>query len=122
MTMALAGACAPVAPPPGPNPDVAPAASDPHYLVDGPDAVGITTLQLPDRKVDVWYPSQPASGPTTKDDLANVLPAGLSTLSRPRSTSSSTSTVIVMRRHRVVIIHSSCSPMASSRGAISRRR
>jgi dienelactone hydrolase len=80
MAFALAAACAPVAPPPGPNPDTAPAASDPRYLADGPDAVGITTLQLADRKVDVWYPAQPTAGPTATDDLVNILPANLAPL------------------------------------------
>jgi len=49
-------------------------------VADGPDPVGITTLQLSDRKVDVWYPAQPTAGPTDTDDLANVLPPSLAPL------------------------------------------
>src|SRR4051812_2505280 len=38
----------------------------PVYGEEGPYAVGYTTLSLPDRKVDVWYPVDKASVTTQK--------------------------------------------------------
>jgi dienelactone hydrolase len=87
VTAATLAACAP---PPraahGPDPDAAPAADEPRYLGPGPDAVGVTTLDLGDRKVDVWYPAEAVDGPDAVDqaeaefapELRALLPAGLS--------------------------------------------
>jgi len=36
-------------------------ASQPAYAQAGPYPVGVTTLQLPDRQVEVWYPAVPGS-------------------------------------------------------------
>jgi dienelactone hydrolase len=78
-------ACAPAPPPTGPDPDLAPAASDPRYLGPGPSDVGVTTLDLGDRNVDVWYPAEPTPGPTATDQaelifapaIRRLLPPGL---------------------------------------------
>jgi dienelactone hydrolase len=85
LVVAMLVACTPPPPPTGPNPDAAPAADDPRYLGPGPDDVGVTTLDLGDRKVDVWYPAQPTSGPTATDQaemifapaIRQLLPPGL---------------------------------------------
>lgn len=37
------------------------AAKAPRYAGPGPYAAGVTTLQLPDRAVEVWYPAEPKS-------------------------------------------------------------
>jgi hypothetical protein len=73
----VAAACAPaptpILPPKPPletgvNPNDAPQAGVAAYTGDGPYKVGVTTLQLPDRKVEVWYPADNASvGSTPKD-------------------------------------------------------
>ncbi|MGB2758257.1 MAG: dienelactone hydrolase family protein, partial [Acidimicrobiia bacterium] len=65
-----------------PNPDTA----NPAYAKQGPYTVGVTTLTLGDRKVEVWYPANAAAADgKTKDTyaikswltpaLANILPA-----------------------------------------------
>jgi len=56
----VAAAC--VMPPPvtGVDPDTAPRAGDPAYAGRGPHPVGVTTLSLGDREVEVWYPADPA--------------------------------------------------------------
>jgi len=65
---AVAAACAPPPPEPatGPNPNDAPRAGDAAYAQRGPFEVGVTTVQLSDRKMEVWYPVDPediGSGP-----------------------------------------------------------
>lgn len=66
----VAAACAPMPPPPatGFDPDTAPDAGVAAYTGDGPYEVGVTTLDLADRKVEVWYPADNAQiGSTPKD-------------------------------------------------------
>jgi hypothetical protein len=81
----LGAACAqpmPVLPPKPPlptgyNPDDAPQADVAAYTQDGPYEVGVTTLELSDRKVEVWYPADNAQiGATPKDvyDVRTFLP------------------------------------------------
>jgi len=55
-------ACAPIPPEPasGPNPNDAPRAGDAAYAERGPYEVGVTTVELSDRKMEVWYPVDPA--------------------------------------------------------------
>lgn len=87
-SIALMVGCAPAA---GPSPDgsrldAAPAANAARYLAAGPHDVGVTTLDLGDRKVDVWYPAEPTDGDTATElvedlfapELRTLLPAGLS--------------------------------------------
>lgn len=89
MAVCVAGAgCVPQpkSEPVDPLRDVAPAANEPRYLGDGPFAVGVTTLDLGDRKVDVWYPAESTAGPTATDraellftpEIRKLLPKGLS--------------------------------------------
>jgi hypothetical protein len=69
----LAAAC--VMPPPTPppatgfDPNDAPQAGLPAYTGPGPYAVGVTTLDLSDRKVEVWYPADPADVGDTPNDV-----------------------------------------------------
>jgi len=51
VAMAPAGAAAPAAA----------KAAEPVYAKRGPYAVGVTTLELPDRKIEVYYPAKPGS-------------------------------------------------------------
>ncbi|MCC6224856.1 MAG: hypothetical protein IT195_00440 [Microthrixaceae bacterium] len=84
----VAAACvpSPQAARPDARRDKAAAANDARYLVGGPYAVGVTTLDLGDRKVDVWYPAERVSGPTAVDQaemlfapaIRALLPQGLS--------------------------------------------
>ena len=57
----FAGACVPAPPKPatGLNPNSAPRAGEAAYAQHGPFEVGVTTLQMSDRKVEVWYPVNP---------------------------------------------------------------
>jgi len=68
--MVVAAACVPDPPatPTGPNPDDAPRSAEAAYTGPGPFAVGVTTLDLADRKVEVWYPSDPAAVGSTPQD------------------------------------------------------
>jgi hypothetical protein len=43
----------------GLDPDTAPRAGEPAYADRGPHPVGVTTLSLGDRSVEVWYPADP---------------------------------------------------------------
>lgn len=66
----VATACAPPTPPPaaGFDPDTAPDAGVAAYVAPGPYPVGVTTLDLTDRKVEVWYPADPDGiGSTPRD-------------------------------------------------------
>ena len=58
--LALA-ACAPMPPTPatGPNPNDAPRAGEAAYAEAGPYEVGVTTIALSDRPMEVWYPVDP---------------------------------------------------------------
>lgn len=52
------------APPPGAtglDPDTAPRANEPAYAAAGPYDVGVTTIQLSDRPMEVWYPVHPGT-------------------------------------------------------------
>lgn len=76
----LAAACVPAPPEPanGTSANDAPRAADAAYTVPGPHSVGVTTLQLSDRKVEVWYPADTASTAGRPRDTYNfldVLPA-----------------------------------------------
>lgn len=55
----LSAACVPDPPAPatGTSPNDAPRASEAAYTELGPHEVGVTTLQLADRSVEVWYPA-----------------------------------------------------------------
>ena len=55
----LAAACVPEPPPPatGTSPNDAPRAAEAAYTDLGPHEVGVTTLALSDRSVEVWYPA-----------------------------------------------------------------
>ncbi len=59
---ATLAACAPIPPEPatGPSPNDAPRAADAAYTENGPFEVGVTTIDLSDRKMEVWYPVDPA--------------------------------------------------------------
>ena len=54
-------ACAPMPPTPatGPNPNDAPRAGEAAYAEPGPYEVGVTTIELSDRPMEVWYPVDP---------------------------------------------------------------
>ncbi len=58
----VAAACAPMPPTPavGPSPNDAPRAGDAAYAESGPYEVGVTTVSLSDRDMEVWYPVDPA--------------------------------------------------------------
>jgi dienelactone hydrolase len=59
--MMTAAACVPMPPTPasGQSPNSAPRAGEAAYAEHGPFEVGVTTLQMSDRKVEVWYPVDP---------------------------------------------------------------
>jgi dienelactone hydrolase len=68
--MLVAAACAPPTPPlaTGYNPNDAPQAGVAAYTEPGPYAAGVTTIDLADRKVEVWYPADPeAVGEAERD-------------------------------------------------------
>jgi dienelactone hydrolase len=54
-------ACAPLPPEPatGPSPNLAPRAGEAAYAERGPYEVGVTTITLSDRLMEVWYPVDP---------------------------------------------------------------
>jgi hypothetical protein len=58
----VVAACAPPVPTPatGPSPNDAPRAGEAAYAESGPYEVGVTTVQLSDRLMEVWYPVDPA--------------------------------------------------------------
>jgi hypothetical protein len=55
----MAAACTMPPPATGLDPDTAPRAAEPAYADRGPHPVGVTTLSLSDRSVEVWYPADP---------------------------------------------------------------
>lgn len=80
-TALMAAACVPAPPEPatGTSANEAPRAADAAYTTSGPHTVGVTTLQLSDRKVEVWYPADAASTAGRTQDAYNfldLLPAG----------------------------------------------
>ena len=85
----VAAACtAPATPPPatGLNPDTAPQAGVAAYTGPGPYQVGVTTLDLADRKVEVWYPADAAGiGSTPKDEyfIRSFIPPSFDALIPP---------------------------------------
>jgi hypothetical protein len=70
MTAAVVAACAPPPPEPatGPSPNDAPRAGEAAYAESGPYEVGVTTVQLSDRLMEVWYPVDPADIGTAPRD------------------------------------------------------
>ncbi|MFM7062347.1 MAG: hypothetical protein ACKO04_02470 [Actinomycetes bacterium] len=64
--VAVLASCTPAPPEPatGPSPNGAPRAGEAAYTGPGPYDVGVTTLDLADRKVEVWYPSSGGDGRT----------------------------------------------------------
>jgi dienelactone hydrolase len=54
----VVAACAPLPPQPatGPSPNDAPRAGEAAYAERGPYEVGVTTISLSDRQMEVWYP------------------------------------------------------------------
>jgi len=67
-TLAVTAACAPP-PAQGPSPNDAPRAGDAAYVQTGPFAVGVTTVQLSDRPMEIWYPVDPGDvGDTPQDE------------------------------------------------------
>ncbi len=59
--VAVAAACVPPPPTPatGPDPSDAPRAGEAAYAEHGPYEVGVTTVELSDRRMEVWYPVDP---------------------------------------------------------------
>lgn len=68
--VAVAAACVPAPPEPatGTSPNDAPRAGEAAYAEHGPYEVGVTTIQLSDRKMEVWYPVDPADIGTAPRD------------------------------------------------------
>lgn len=79
MSAALGSGCAPPPAPVGPNPDLAPAASEARYIERGPYAAGVTTLVVGGRKVEVVYPADAkfATGATEVADARDALPPSM---------------------------------------------
>ena len=64
-------ACVPPPPTPvsGPSPNDAPRAGEAAYAERGPYEVGVTTVQLTDRPMEVWYPVEPGTvGDAPRDE------------------------------------------------------
>ncbi|CAN5471889.1 hypothetical protein BH10ACT3_BH10ACT3_24720 [soil metagenome] len=59
--VAVCAACVPAPPDPvvGTSPNDAPRAGEAAYAEHGPYEVGVTTIELSDRKMEVWYPVDP---------------------------------------------------------------
>lgn len=70
----LAAACAPEPPAPatGLDPNTAPRAGEAAYTGLGPHEVGVTTLSLGDRSVEVWYPADAAGIGDTPTDSYHI--------------------------------------------------
>ena len=70
----FAGACVPAPPKPatGLNPNSAPRAGEAAYAQHGPFEVGVTTLQMSDRKVEVCYPVNPEDIGTAPRDVTFI--------------------------------------------------
>lgn len=78
----VVSACAPTpAPATGTSPNEAPRAGDAAYVEPGPYDVGVRTIQLADREVEVWYPATGAAGqPKDEYFIRDELPAWLNDL------------------------------------------
>jgi dienelactone hydrolase len=81
----LLASCAPVPPTPatGPSPNDAPRAGEAAYAESGPYEVGVTTIQLSDRKMEVWYPVDPAdigTGPRDEYFIRDYVSAAFDSL------------------------------------------
>lgn len=79
----VASACAPTpAPATGTSPNDAPRASEAAYAASGPYEVGVRSLELSDRSVEVWYPAAAADPGQPKDEyfIRDQLPAWLDAL------------------------------------------
>jgi dienelactone hydrolase len=63
VTCVLVAGCVPPPPTPatGPSPNDAPRAGDAAYAERGPYEVGVTTVQLSDRPMEIWYPVEPGT-------------------------------------------------------------
>jgi len=86
--LALVAACAPPPPEPvtGPSPDDAPRAGEAAYAQHGPYEVGVTTIQLSDRSMEVWYPVDPAdigTGPRDEYFIRDYISAAFDNLLPP---------------------------------------
>lgn len=82
-----ASACAPPPPDaPGTDPSAAPRAGEAAYTGAGPHAVGVTTMTVDDRKIEVWYPADAAAAASTPKDsyrIRTFVPAWLTALLPP---------------------------------------
>ncbi len=66
--IAVAAGCTPP-PAQGPSPNDAPRAGEAAYVESGPYAVGVTTVQLSDRPLEIWYPVDPEEvGDAARDE------------------------------------------------------
>ncbi len=68
-----ASACAPTPPDAkGTDPSAAPRAGEAAYTAAGPHAVGVTTMTVDDRKIEVWYPADAAAAASTPRDSYRI--------------------------------------------------
>ncbi len=85
--LALLSACVP--PPPSPaegfDPNDAPRAGEAAYRERGPYEVGVTTVELADRSMEVWYPVDPgdAVGPNDEYHIRRFISAAFDALIPP---------------------------------------
>lgn len=87
-TLAVVATACVMPPPPatGTDPNTAPRAGDAAYVAPGPHPVGVTTLSLGDRSVEVWYPADPAgigSTPAESYFIRDFIPPGFDALIPP---------------------------------------
>lgn len=80
---------------------------DPAFAESGPFAVGVTSLSLPDRKVEVWYPAAPVPDgtPVATYSQLDALPENLASLAPsllPAGTSPDILTVTMTDTYRDV--------------------
>jgi len=86
---ALVALAACVPPPPEPaqgrDPNDAPRAAEPAYRERGPYDVGVTSVQLSDRSMEVWYPVDPgdAEGPADEYHIRRFVSAAFDALIPP---------------------------------------
>lgn len=67
-TAAMVAGCTPP-PATGPSPNDAPRAGDAAYVESGPYEVGVTTVSLSDRPMEIWYPVDPGDvGDAQRDE------------------------------------------------------
>jgi dienelactone hydrolase len=87
-TLAVVATACVMPPPPatGTDPNTAPRAGEAAYVAPGPHPVGVTTLSLGDRSVEVWYPADPAgigSTPAESYFIRDFIPPGFDALIPP---------------------------------------